>query len=100
MALLQKLILGFVVIFLILVALIFSINNQVSVALDFIFFETPAYGVAFWLILAFVAGGIIGVLLTSIPMLRGSVRRKNLQRKLDHAEKARDQARLETGRTP
>lgn len=99
MALLQKVIIVLVVIFLILVALIFSINNQMSVALDFIFFETPPYGVAFWLILSFVAGAIIGVLLTSVALLRSGVRRKGLERKLDHAEKARDQARLESGRT-
>ncbi|WP_148862478.1 lipopolysaccharide assembly protein LapA domain-containing protein [Marinobacter fonticola] len=100
MAWLQKLIIGLVVIFLILAALVFSLNNQVSVSLNFLFFETAAYGVAFWLILSFVAGGIIGMLLTSLAMIRISVSRRQLQRKLDHNEKQLEKARLEAGRKP
>ncbi|WP_111496614.1 MULTISPECIES: lipopolysaccharide assembly protein LapA domain-containing protein [Marinobacter] len=100
MAWLQKVIIGLVVIFLILVALVFSLNNQVSVSLNFLFFETAAYGIAFWLILAFVAGGVIGMLLTSLAMLRSSVNRRHLQKKLDQTEKQLEKARLEADRNP
>lgn len=100
MAWLQKVIIGLVVIFLILAALVFSLNNQVSVSLNFLFFETAAYGVAFWLILSFVAGGIIGMLLTSLAMIRTSVSRRHLKKKLDHTEKQLEKARLEAGRNP
>ncbi|MEQ5837096.1 LapA family protein [Marinobacter sp. R17] len=100
MAWLQKVIIGLVVIFLILAALVFSLNNQVSVSLNFLFFETAAYGIAFWLILAFVAGGIIGMLLTSLAMIRTSVSKRHLQKKLAQTEKQLEKARLEAGRNP
>ncbi|MGP4845946.1 lipopolysaccharide assembly protein LapA domain-containing protein [Marinobacter sp. 1Y8] len=98
MAWLQKVIIGLVVIFLILAALVFSLNNQVSVSLNFLFFETAAYGIAFWLILAFVAGGVIGMLLTSLAMIRISVSKRHVQKKLDQAEKQLERLRLETDR--
>ncbi|MAA65715.1 MAG: hypothetical protein CL581_13175 [Alteromonadaceae bacterium] len=98
MAWLQKVIIGLVVIFLILAALVFSLNNQVSVSLNFLFFETAAYGIAFWLILAFVAGGVIGMLLTSLAMIRISVSKRHVQKKLDQAEKQLERLRLESDR--
>lgn len=98
MAWLQKIIIGLVVIFLILAALVFSLNNQVSVSLNFLFFETAAYGIAFWLILAFVAGGVIGTLLTSLAMIRISVSKRQVQKKLDQAEKQLERLRLEADR--
>ena len=98
MAWLQKVIIGLVVIFLILAALVFSLNNQVSVSLNFLFFETAAYGIAFWLILAFVVGGVIGMLLTSLAMIRISVSKRHVQKKLDQAEKQLERLRLESDR--
>ncbi|PAV26668.1 hypothetical protein CF392_04495 [Tamilnaduibacter salinus] len=99
MAWLQKVILALVVIFLILVALIFSLNNQETVSLNFLFFQTASYGVAFWLILAFVAGAVIGIMVTTVATLKVSAERRQLRRKLSQAEKSLNKASSEPART-
>jgi len=95
---LRKILIAVVVIFVILVGLVFSLNNQVQVSLNFIFFHTPALGVAFWLIIAFVIGGLLGVLLTSALVMRQSMTRRRLERRLGKTEKALERQRSETAK--
>lgn len=99
MAWLQKVILALVVIFLILMALIFSLNNQETVSLNFLFFQTASYGVAFWLILAFVGGALTGILVTVVATLRVSAERRQLRRRLSQAEKSLNKANPDPART-
>ncbi|MEE3168962.1 MAG: LapA family protein [Pseudomonadota bacterium] len=99
MAGLQKIILILLVLFLILLALVFSLNNQMAVSLNFLLFETQPHGVAVWIIMAFVIGALVGVLITTLATVRTSVSRRALQKRLDRAEQALEKSRAQNDRT-
>lgn len=82
----QKIVLLLVVLLIIIVTLVFSMNNQMSVALNFLVFETRPRGVAVWLILSFVIGALTGVLVTLLTTVRLSVSRRQLRKQLKRAE--------------
>ncbi|MFL1406463.1 LapA family protein [Marinobacter sp. M1N3S26] len=91
----QKIILLLVVILVAIAVLVFSMNNQMAVSLNFLFFETRPHGVAVWVILGFTFGILLGVVLTLLATVRVSVSRRQLRKRLDKAERA-----LEQNRTP
>lgn len=99
MAGLQKILIILLVLVLILLALVFSLNNQMAVALNFLLFETQPHGVAVWIIMAFVIGAVVGVLMTMLATVRASVSRRTLQKRLDRAEQALEKSRAENDRT-
>lgn len=99
MAGLQKVLIILVVLFLILVALVFSLNNQMAVSLNFLLFETQPHGVAVWIILAFVIGAVIGILITILATVKTSVSRRHLQKRLTRAEQALEESRAQNNRT-
>lgn len=99
MAGLQKILLILLVLFLVLVALVFSLNNQMAVSLNFLIFETQPHGVAVWIIMAFVIGALIGVLITVLATLRTSVSRRHIQKKLANTEQALEKSRAQADRT-
>lgn len=98
MAGLQKVFIILLVLLLVLVALVFSLNNQMAVSLNFLVFETQPHGVAVWIILSFVVGALIGVLITMLATFRTSVSRRNLQKQLARAEQALEKSRAENDR--
>lgn len=95
----QKIILLLVVILVAIVVLVFSMNNQMAVSLNFLFFETQPRGVAVWLILGFIFGLLLGVALTLLATVRVSVSRRQLRKRLDKAEHALEQSRTPDDRT-
>lgn len=99
MAGLQKVLLILLVLCLVLVALVFSLNNQVAVALDFLIYETQPHGVAVWIIMAFVVGALVGVLMTLLATVRKSVSRRNLEKRLARSEQALEKSRAQHDRT-
>ncbi|SHK60581.1 Uncharacterized membrane protein YciS, DUF1049 family [Marinobacter antarcticus] len=99
MAGLQKILLILLVLALVLLALVFSLNNQMAVALNFLVFETQPHGVAVWIIMSFVIGALVGVLITMLATFRASVSRRTLQKRLDRAEQALEKSRVQNDRT-
>ncbi|MFL1466028.1 LapA family protein [Marinobacter sp. DUT-3] len=99
MAGLQKILIVLLVLFLVLLALVFSLNNQMAVSLNFLVFETQPHGVAVWIIMSFVIGALIGVLITMLATFRTSVSRRNLQKRLARTEQALEKSRAENDRT-
>jgi uncharacterized membrane protein YciS (DUF1049 family) len=99
MAGIQKVLLILLVLFLVLVALVFSLNNQMAVSLNFLVFETQPHGVAVWIIMAFVIGTLVGVLITILATVRKSVSRRNLEKRLALAEQALEKSRAQNDRT-
>ncbi|MFL1453771.1 LapA family protein [Marinobacter sp. GN3S48] len=99
MAGLQKILIILLVLFLVLLALVFSLNNQMAVSLNFLVFETQPHGVAVWIIMSFVIGALIGVLITMLATFRTSVSRRNLQKRLARTEQALEKSRAENDRT-
>lgn len=98
MAGLQKILLILLVLVLVLLALVFSLNNQVAVALNFLLFETKPHGVAVWIIMSFIIGALVGILMAMLATFRSSVSRRTLQKRLDRAEQALEKSRAETDR--
>jgi putative membrane protein len=96
---LQKILIILLALFLILVALVFSLNNQMAVSLNFLLFETRPHGVAVWIILSFVIGAVLGVLITLMATFRTSLSRRNLEKKLARTEQALEKSRAENDRT-
>lgn len=99
MAGLQKVLLILLVLCLVLVALVFSLNNQMAVPLNFLVFETQPHGVAVWIIMAFVVGALVGVLITLLATVRKSVSRRNLEKRLVRSEQALEKSRAQNDRT-
>ncbi|HLV76375.1 MAG TPA: LapA family protein [Marinobacter sp.] len=98
MAGLQKILLTVLVLLLILVALVFSLNNQMAVSLNFLLFETRPHGIAVWIVMSFVIGALVGVLMTLLATFRSSVSRRNLQKRLERTEQALERSRAEPDR--
>lgn len=98
MAGLQKILIILLVLALILLALVFSLNNQMSVSLNFLLFETQPHGVAVWIIMSFVIGALVGVLIALIATFRTSVSRRQLKKKLERAEQALEKTRAQNDR--
>lgn len=99
MAGLQKILIVLLVLFLVLLALVFSLNNQMAVSLNFLIFETQPHGVAVWIIMSFVIGALIGVLITMLATFRTSVSRRSLEKRLARTEQALEKSRAENDRT-
>ncbi|NWO06434.1 MAG: LapA family protein [Alteromonadaceae bacterium] len=100
MAGLHKILITVLVLALILVALVFSLNNQTDVSLNFLLFETQPHGVAVWIIMAFVVGALCGLVLTLLATFRSQVSRRGLKKKLEKTEKALEKSRAENDRAP
>ncbi|MBE0486493.1 LapA family protein [Marinobacter sp.] len=98
MAGLQKILITLTVLALILLALVFSLNNQMAVSLNFLLFETQPHGVAVWIIMSFVIGALIGVLIAAIATFRSSVSRRHLKKRLERAEQALEKSKAQNDR--
>jgi len=95
MAGLQKILLILLVLVLVLLALVFSLNNQMAVALNFLVFETKPHGVAVWIIMSFVIGALVGILITILATFRTSISHKTLQKRLGRAEQALEKSKAQ-----
>lgn len=84
------------VVLLILFVLVFSLNNQEPLALDFLFHETRELGAGIWLMISFVLGGILGILATSVVVWRQKSAKRRLAKKLKKSEKALQRERQGT----
>ncbi|MEC7815679.1 MAG: LapA family protein [Pseudomonadota bacterium] len=94
----QKILITLLVLVLILLALVFSLNNQMAVSLNFLLFETQPHGVAVWIIMAFVIGALVGILFTTLATVRSSVSRRTLKKRLERAEQALEKSRADHDR--
>lgn len=94
----QKILITVLVLAFVLLAMVFSLNNQMPVALNFLLFETPPFGVAMWIIMAFVLGTLVGVLITLLATLKTSVSRRQLRKRLTRAELELEKSKEQTPR--
>lgn len=68
--------------------LLFSLQNAQSVPLDLLVLQLQARPIAVWLLATFAFGGMIGLLVGSVALLRLQASRYRLRRRLDNCEKA------------
>ena len=99
MAGLQKILIVLLVLALIVLALVFSLNNQMEVPLNFLAFETRPQSVAIWIILAFVIGAFVGMLMATLSTVKAKVSRRTLQKKLERTELTLEKERVQHDRT-
>lgn len=80
-----------------LLGLLFSIQNTTEVPVDLLVLQTAPRPLATWLIVAFVLGGVLGLLAGSAALLRLQTRQMQLRRQLGNCEK--ELAQLKTPAT-
>ncbi|MCH8497616.1 MAG: lipopolysaccharide assembly protein LapA domain-containing protein [Marinobacter sp.] len=95
----KKAVIALVVIVLVFVALVFSLNNQMAVSLNFLVYQTEPRGVALWVILAFISGALFALLLAGLATMHLFATKRHLQKRLERAERALDKARAEPERS-
>ena len=66
---------------------LFSMQNTDKAALDLLIIQLPEQRISLWVLLAFVVGGIAGLLVSSVAMIRLKSQFLLLQRRLDRREK-------------
>lgn len=66
---------------------LFSMQNTDKAALDLLVIQLPEQRVSLWVLLAFVVGGVAGLLVSSAAMIRLKSQSLLLQRRLDKREK-------------
>nr|WP_207063761.1 LapA family protein [Motiliproteus sp. SC1-56] len=78
---------------LLLIGILLTVNNQQQVAIDLVFFQSPAKSVALWLVLSFLLGAVLSVVLGVLSIMGLKARLRNTRRKLDHSRKELDKLR-------
>ncbi len=81
MNLLRKILLLAVLLIVLAVGVLFAVQNEVLVPLDLLVYRFEAHSLALWLLLAFALGGVLGLLASSLILVRqraslGSTRRQ------------------------
>jgi len=78
MPILKKFIVGFCLLLLFFIGILFVARNDESASVDFLLFQTPELSVGLWLLLSLAFGALLGVLLSSFSLLRLRVRNRRL----------------------
>lgn len=79
--------------------LLFSLQNAATVPVDLLVYQTAERPLAVWLLLAFVLGGVIGMVVGSFALIRVQASRLKLRRQLDNCEKELAQLKTLPART-
>lgn len=93
MVILRRLLLVLLLLLVLVFGMLFSLQNNTPVPLDLFAVQLSAQPVAMWLLAAFALGGLIGMVFSSVAVVRLRASRARLQRKLDQREKDLLQAR-------
>lgn len=75
------------------VGILFTVHNTEPVSIDLVFFTLPEATLSLWLILAFVAGGFCGVVLSSLTIIALKTRLSRAQRKVTSSREEIDRLR-------
>ena len=76
-----------------MVGIMFTIHNTEKVSIDLVFLTLPEASLSLWLIAAFVLGGVLGFLLSSIAVVSLKARLIGSRRKVNATSKELDQLR-------
>ena len=96
-----KRIIAFLVLLVVLAfGMLFSIQNEARAPLDILIAQLPEQKVAFWVLLAFALGGVIGMLISTLTILKLKSDLMLLKRKKDRNDKELDKLRTSDMRLP
>ena len=91
MALIKRITFALCLILLLVIGVVFTVRNDQSVAVDFLLFQTPAWSLGLWLLLALFLGASLGVLASGFSLFRLRLRNRRLAK-----EKSRQTQELQT----
>lgn len=83
----QRLLVVVVLLLVLIFGLLFSLQNSQSVPLDLLVLQLQARPIAVWLLATFAFGGLIGLLVGSVALLRLQASRYRLRRRLESCER-------------
>jgi len=86
MKLLRTIITVLVVLAMVALGVLFALANDGPVSLDLLIYTFAPRSLALWILLAFAVGGLVGMLMSSLMMVRLRASRNSLQRKLGRAK--------------
>lgn len=86
MKLLRTIITVVVVLAMAALGVLFALANDGPVSLDLLIYTFAPRSLALWILLAFAVGGLVGMLMSSLMMVRLRASRNSLQRKLGRAK--------------
>ncbi len=69
-----------------LFGLLFAVQNNLRIPLDLVVVALPEQPASLWFALVFLCGGLFGMAIASLAVLRLRVRQRSLQRRLSHCE--------------
>ncbi|MBV1787035.1 LapA family protein [Marinobacterium sp. D7] len=82
------------------VGILFTVHNTAPVSIDLVFVQLPEATLSLWLILAFVTGGICGVLLSTLTILALKTRLHSAQRKVKSSREEIERLRASALKEP
>ncbi|MDG2271485.1 MAG: LapA family protein [Halioglobus sp.] len=83
MKLLRKLLTIFIILAVLLVSVLFALQNTIRVPLDLLVYSFEPQSLALWVLVAFALGGIIGMLISSLVLVRTRALLRSARRQLE-----------------
>lgn len=80
---LRKLLTVLIILATLVVGVLFALQNTIQVPLDLLVYSFGAQSLALWILLAFVLGGVLGMIISSIILVRTRASLKSATRKLE-----------------
>ena len=80
---LRKLLTVLIILATLVVGVLFALQNTIRVPLDLLVYSFGAQSLALWVLLAFVLGGVLGMIISSIILVRTRASLKSATRKLE-----------------
>ncbi len=86
MSLIRRIIYIIFALIILLIGVLFTSHNNQLVSVDYLIGQTGDFYLSFWLISAFVLGGVLGVFASSSTILRLKTQKKRSDKKVKHTE--------------
>ncbi|MDX9874439.1 MAG: LapA family protein [Spongiibacteraceae bacterium] len=88
MRLIRRLMIAVVLLLVLVLGLLFTLQNSVPVPIDLLVVQLTERPLAVWVLTAFALGGFLGVLVSSVALIRLQSSRARLRRRLERLEKS------------
>jgi uncharacterized membrane protein YciS (DUF1049 family) len=92
---LRKLLTVLIVLAMLVVSMLFSLQNKAQVPLDLLVYSFEPQSLAVWILIAFVLGGLLGMLISSVILLQTRASLRLTKRQLKNAAAETIQLRSE-----
>ena len=93
---LRKLLTVILVLAMLAVGVLFALQNKTPVSLDLLVYTFDPQSLALWVLLALALGGLLGMLVSSVILLRTRASLASCKRQLEKARTEASKARTET----